>query len=733
MKKILIYCAASLAMVSFTGCSDDINYNVDGDGEGRLVLRASLKGDVEVKSRATTDDELASTAIIWISNTKGNVVRKYNGIDEIPVAGIPLTSDTYVIEGWAGDSVSASFDARYFKGVETIALTKGSTKQVNLVCKIANVVSSLNFDEGVTDLLSDISFEIGHRRGTLTFTQEDAERGRKGYFMMPSNDKNLSWTLRGTKIDGKEYVQTGVIEEAKPATEYVITIKCGTSSGEEIGGAIFEVVVDPTEILVENNFEISAPPSISGASFDLAQPMIAEAGSVGRQSLWITATAPLKSVSFDVPAELGLESVIGGNDFELFAMSADNRQKLEDAGLNYVYNESPASEGNGTFSSMKINFEERLLNSLPTGDHRINLVVTDENGRYSSASFNILLTNAVVKGEKPSEIDIWPTKATLAARVLADDATGLGFRYRVAGTMQWTEVLAGADGTAKNEIYYATVEDLTPGATYEYQAIATDFVASETITFTTEPATQLKNAGFEQWNTSGKAYLLCTDENDMFWDSGNHGSATMNKNVTVPDGSLKHSGEYSAKLQSQFVGLGGLVGKFAAGNVFVGEYLDTQGTDGVLGWGREFTSRPKSLKGYVRYAPATIEYVSDGAPAEYVKGDSDKGIIYIALVTNEKDSYNGKSWPCVVKTKSSDRHLFDSSAENSRIIGYGELVFDRAWGSDSEMVEFEIPIEYRRTDVKVSNIIVVGSASKGGDYFCGGASVMNLDDLQLVY
>ena len=49
------------------------------------------------------------------------------------------------------------------------------------------------------------------------------------------------------------------------------------------------------------------------------------------------------------------------------------------------------------------------------------------------------------------------------------------------------------------------------------------------------------------------------------------------------------------------------------------------------------------------------------------------------------------------------------------------------------MVPFEITLDYRTEDVKACNIILTISASKGGDYFTGGPSVMYVDDLELVY
>ena len=49
------------------------------------------------------------------------------------------------------------------------------------------------------------------------------------------------------------------------------------------------------------------------------------------------------------------------------------------------------------------------------------------------------------------------------------------------------------------------------------------------------------------------------------------------------------------------------------------------------------------------------------------------------------------------------------------------------------MVEFEIPLTYFKSDVKVSNIMIECSASRYGDFFTGGVSTMWIDDFRLVY
>jgi hypothetical protein len=111
-------------------------------------------------------------------------------------------------------------------------------------------------------------------------------------------------------------------------------------------------------------------------------------------------------------------------------------------------------------------------------------------------------------------------------------------------------------------------------------------------------------------------------------------------------------------------------------------------------------------------------------------GSMDQGIIYIAVLDATTESYGGQSFPFVIKTKSSEQRLFDK--DDARVLAYGEKVFTAATDGDG-MVQFNIPLTYNRRDVKAVNILVVCSASRYGDYFTGGPSVMYIDDFQLNY
>lgn len=740
-KNIFFICAATLASLSFSGCTDDITYDT-GAGEGRILLGAVLNNDVKAISRAaTTDDDLAANTLIWISNSRG-VVRKYNGISEIPANGIWLTCDNYVAEAWAGDSVPAAFDKKYFKGREAFSISNGQTMQVDVECKIANVVVEVRYDDAIDNALSEYAMTVSHKAGSLTYSGRNDAR-KPGYFMMPSFDKDLAYTLSGKTIDGGETSFSGTIANAKPATKYVINVKYNpsTSDNPDIGAGQISIEVDETEILVEDRVEIMAPPVITALNFEIDKPLTGEPGKMTEKKIWIQSTSPFKTVQIDCSAfndVLGIKPLI-----EILGMDPSFAATLEAKGFTYIH-ATHKGEENPDFEEIKLVFGDAFLNVIPEGEYPITITATDSNSRTTTTTINLVLTDApVLPVEVPANAPTtWATSLTLTGTVLKEGAEDVGFNYREQGTQQWTTVLYDESRHANGyrravsprslpvgATYSVVITGLKPGTNYEYQGICNGF-ASVISTVATEPGTQLPNAGFEEWSSTTKPQLIYANGGEMFWDSGNHGSQMAGIDLTTPDSSIKHSGNYSAKLASQKASVMG-IGKFAAGNIFIGKYIKTDGTDGILGFGRPFASRPKALKGYVRYQPGTVEFTSSDYP-DVSKGDTDKGIIYIAILDSDaKETYEKEEWPFVVQTKKAKRHLFDH-ATNPHVIAYGERVFAEATSGDG-LIEFEIPLEYRHNDRKASKILIVCSASKAGDYFVGGNSTMWVDDFELVY
>lgn len=719
----LIFAIATIA-VACASCSDDKATIL---GEGKVKLSLSIDDNVTILSREISDEEnseLQESCKIYVYSSKG-LIRKYHGVNEVP-SELWLVSGNYKVEALAGDSVPASFNKKCYKGLSKFSVSPLTTADVAINCKIANVVASVDFDTSIQKVISDYKMTIFHTKASLVFSDENA--GSKGYFMMPTKEEKLMYSITGTKLDGNIYVQSGEIANVKPSTEYKFTIRFEEKEFDIVGGTLFTIEVDETEVIVNDRIEITAAPRIT-ANFDLSQPVAGEAGSFKKLSVYASAVEELTSIELCGLTQFGFTS----DEVCFMDMTEETRRELSAFGVEIKAPFATAEYPEGDIRAAKISFADDLLNSLVNGSYSIGIKVSDNKGKTSEVVFKLEVSDDAVKAIQVDQSDVWATSATLKGMIAKSGASGVGIEYRAKGGA-W--IKAYGEGTN----FEIKLNELQHSTDYEYRAFADNdgngnaFTSGIIYSFTTEVAKQLPNSGFEEWCQPSKAILPAATESELFWDSGNHGSTTMgeNYNITKSDATVKNSGNYSARLSSQFVGIG-IIGKFAAGNIFTGKYLATDGTDGVLGWGRGFTSRPKSLTGYVKYNPVKIDNITADAKAKgCVEGENDKGHIYVALLTDYTETYNGTTFPMVIKTKSSDRRLFDKNGSN--VIAYGEWTCQEATSSDNAMTAFEIPLTYKRTDVKPTAILVVCSASYWGDYFSGGnGSVMYIDDFKLNY
>ena len=300
----------------------------------------------------------------------------------------------------------------------------------------------------------------------------------------------------------------------------------------------------------------------------------------------------------------------------------------------------------------------------------------------------------------------------------------LKFQYRKKGEEAWTDVAAKPDG--KNYIT-DKITGLTPATTYEYQLVGTTNETTSIIgrlaTFTTETNIVLQNGGFEDWYQNGDIWYAASKDvfnaGNYLWDSSNPGGGAFGVNPTTGDASVKRTGSYSAKLESQYA-----VVKFAAASLYYGRFNGLIGMSGAkIDFGQPFKSRPTALHGFYQYAPMKIDKVGKNQPANTVKeGDMDICSIYIAL---SKKKYT------VDNTNPSTFINFES---DENIIAYGELPAADCVNTNGEWKEFTINLKYKNITDKPLYLIIVCSSSKYGDYFTGGVgSCLHLDDFELLY
>lgn len=308
----------------------------------------------------------------------------------------------------------------------------------------------------------------------------------------------------------------------------------------------------------------------------------------------------------------------------------------------------------------------------------------------------------------------------------------MGFRYRLAGG-EWQEV---PDVTVKGGSFTARLA-AEPETTYELLAYCGD-EQTDPVSVTTDPEQALENGGFENWCTLDGIVYPYADGASPYWGTGNKGSKIANATLTDKgDPRPGSSGQYSADLRSQFANIFG-IGKFAAGNLFTGEYVMNAGMNGIITFGRPFTLRPTKLRIWVRYNRGVIDRVKSYPAGTEIKiGDNDNGHIYIALGTWSAEEYGKDSTgkqrgssasPICIDTR--DVSTFFKS-DGKDVIGYGEHVFKE---SVEEWTQITVPIEYRTTGTRPTHLMIVCSASRWGDYFTGSTqSEMWLDDFELLY
>lgn len=304
-------------------------------------------------------------------------------------------------------------------------------------------------------------------------------------------------------------------------------------------------------------------------------------------------------------------------------------------------------------------------------------------------------------------------------------------QYRQQGTDVWNDLVTTTTGEGEEAVYTATATSLTPNTTYEYRLVGDNDFEITPMQFTTEEAKELYNGDFDGWYSASGVWYAVSNETDYnkgnaFWDSGNKGASLMSKNPTSPEESVVHTpGGKSAKLQSQYVGVGGALGAFAAGNLYTGHFVNILGMSGAeIQFGSEFTGRPTQLHGYFQYTAGTVDYYGKTTPSDALvkDGGTDMNSIYIAL--SDADA------PYKVNTKEGKFVDFDN---DPNIIAYGELPASECV-TTSGWKEFTIDLVYRDLTRVPKYIIVVASASKYGDYFTGStSSVMYIDDFSLVY
>lgn len=323
----------------------------------------------------------------------------------------------------------------------------------------------------------------------------------------------------------------------------------------------------------------------------------------------------------------------------------------------------------------------------------------------------------------PSAVDFAITSVNAWARqaqvygTFSGSSDNISFDYRVKSDEAWIRcenvtfdginAVAEINGLKDNTGYLVR---MTSGS----QTTETEFV--------TEAAAQIPNSSYDLWFKDSKnAWFPRASQNDeIWWDTANVGANTLSPvNPTTPEESfvaVTGKDKKAAKLETKSV-----LGIMAAGNMYSGRYLRTEGVSAILEFGVPFESRPIGLRGYYSYSPKTIDKAK--APYLDLKGRTDMCQIYIMLT----------AWDKPFEVNSGKSQYIDMNDPD--ILAFREFVSDA--DTEGEYKEFFIHLDdeaWRDKSRKAKHILIVSCASRYGDYFTGAVgSIMYVDEFQLVY
>lgn len=517
------------------------------------------------------------------------------------------------------------------------------------------------------------------------------------------------------------FVAVGCIENDVPYPVKKLDILSvdveGTKSTPVIDATAHSVSIDLEETTDIRNVKINAVEMTEGATstvsfpgtFDLRTPLYVTLSMYQSWEWTISATQHIERY-FEVEGQIG-ESTIDAEHFIATALVPMDHD-LKSVKISSI------KLGPKDISTYSV--DPMTLTDFSDGSMR-QVVVSYHNDIEEIWTIQVIPTDIEIEFKG---VDAWAKRIWLYAE--GRSGADLGFKYRKAGDEEW---LAVSEIEVNGGSFSACIADLETMTDYEVIAYSNDSF-TDVVTVTTEDIFELPNAGFEEWSTVNSVVRPYIDT--PFWGSGNDGAAMANTTLTEPTEDVRpgSTGKYAASLQSKRAALMG-IGKFAAGNIFLGEFGGLVGLDGLVNFGRPSTARPVALHGWVKYNCGVIDELGrvPSARPNLKKGDNDEGQIMIAVGNWTAEEYGGSAdCPVVVNTKDESTY-FNKSGKN--VIGVGEMILTE---STDGWVEFTLPLDYRSTSEIPTHMIIVCTGSRFGDYFTGSTqSLMLVDDLELIY
>ena len=700
MRKSHIFQAIALAALALASCTR--NEVSEGWGYLTVSLGTDTSSELVVKAgEEPADDEVFSLRVTSKKTGEQTVVEDYRSLAEEP---LKLVAGDYTVTAFSGTLSDAAWDAPYYEGSTEVTIRADKQNVANITCCLANTMVTVGFDEDTDAYFPEYSVSIANDNlNALIFSKTSTTNtlDKTGYFAATGT---LRWTLNLTNTDGVEYTSRGTLSGVQARQHYHLTFNI-EEAPEAVGGLYLRIKVD--DEMNENTYPLTLDFDNEGipfttADFELTNEISVPKGSTTPMNLYFTASKGIKSL------------IISHSDSGLAGTGLPSATELVDASASTI--EALAAAG---IDARSISFGETntsiefgsLLTSLEIGEYAFSTTVVDSKDHASQKTLNISIISPV-DAEAVSVVTYAQFAIVKGKWFASTRPDGLGFQYRKASESSWTDFDGDITFDESAKRYSGEIYSLESETQYVFRAVSTKDKETKEISFTTEAAPTIHNLSFDGWYKDGSAWMPNASSAYSVWDSANPGTASLGVVPTTPEESDVVSGK-AARMQS-----GKAMGQFAAGNIYVGNFVKVSGLGAELSWGTSFTGRPVALKGYYKYTPKTIDNAK--SPYTDMQGQTDCCSIRIWLT----------DWTSQFTVNTSKKQFLEDG--DASIIASASLF---STNTDSQYVPFIIPIQYSgRWDETPKMIEIACAASRYGDYFTGGVgSVLLIDEFELVY
>ena len=688
-----------LALLALIACTREAD-QPQGTGFLSVRLSADLAVTPVVKAEA---GEPVSTFSLEITPVLGGdtvQVADYRTLAEEPLT---LPVGDYIIKAVSGPDASLSWDAPRYEGQTQVTIRPDRLTEATVTATLARTMVTVSFAPETATYFSEYRVSVANEGGdALVFSRSNGNLSKKGYLAASS----LEWDLYMVNTQGTPYrVGPVSIENVEPQQHYHITFSFDVTRAMA-GSSLLRVLVDDslTEKYYNLNLDFSgdALPSMAGDDFDLADGISAKKGEENCHRV-VNFTAPrgIKSLTLSHSEtnllEAGLPQFV-----QLAEASSATVSSLNELGIGasaVSYGDVEAFIDLGPF-----------IPGLPMGDYLLGLDLIDTRGRYSAKTVVLSVTSPV--DAEATTVKAWAGFAILNGRWFTEGRpSGLRFQWKKASDTDWTNFTGTVSYNDAAATFSAELYGLQGATAYMFRVKTDKEEETREVNFTTTPAGTIPNLNFDDWYKDGGAWYPGASSSNRVWDSANGGTSMVGTNPTTPEESDVVQGK-SARMESTKV-----FGKFAAGNIYIGSFVGIVGTSGAqLDWGMPFSSRPVALHGYYKYSPKAIDNAQ--SPYSDKKGEMDACSIKMYLC----------DWSASFRVNTSTSTFLQD--DDPSIIAMCDFTSNV---TTNGYVEFTFPLQYR--DARTPKyVVIVGAASRLGDYFTGGkGSTLWLDELSLVY